>query len=357
MPDRPIWLSCNDLTATYPQFKLQLDLTVHEGEMISIIGPSGCGKSTALQLLCGLMPPDSGTITLAGKDITATPPWQRGIGMVFQDYALFPHMDVQHNIAYSLKLRHVSRKERKEQVHSLLELVGLQGYERRWPDQLSGGERQRVSLARALASKPSLLLLDEPLSALDAQLRKHLRKEICRIHAETGITTIHVTHDQEEALGMSDRIVVMRDGQVEQIATPQQIYRHPSTLFAAQFMGEGTILPLEVVADTVQNAPVPASWSHIEPTQERQVFFRPEQVTVHTDANTAFPDFLPHVQLSGAMLVESEYTGGNYLLTYQYHGHEVLATSKELPTAPTATLGIRLSDLEEYEEGVNIAKR
>ena len=205
------WLVCQDIEASYPEFKLHMDFTIMQGEMVSIIGPSGCGKSTTLQLLSGLMEPDSGAILLGDEDITAKPVWERNIGLVFQDYALFPHLNVAQNIAYSLKLQKMPKAERRSTVASLLSLVGLEGYQKRRTSELSGGERQRIALARALASNPRLLLLDEPLSALDAQLRKHLRKEIRRIHDETGITTIYVTHDKDPVAEGQRLLLVMGD--------------------------------------------------------------------------------------------------------------------------------------------------
>lgn len=347
------WLVCSDIEASYPEFRLNLDFTVLQGEMVSIIGPSGCGKSTTLQLISGLMEPDGGTIRLGDEDITHKPVWERNIGLVFQDYALFPHLNVSQNIAYSLKLQRIPKNDRRQSVASLLALVGLEGYQKRKTGELSGGERQRVALARALASNPRLLLLDEPLSALDAQLRKHLRKEIRRIHEETGITTIYVTHDQEEALSLSDRILVMHDGNAEQLATPQQVYQRPGTLFAATFMGDGTVLPYEIIPKTLVSAEAGSTAFVFKQTiGQHQVFFRPENVLVHDDPSLAFPEFLPHLRFIDARIVDCEYQGSRYLMECEWNGKRILAASEDKPKRSLVTLGVRLSELVEYIDGI-----
>lgn len=347
------WLVCKKVEASYPEFKLHLDFTIMQGEMVSIIGPSGCGKSTTLQLLSGLMEPDSGSILLGDEDITAKPVWERNIGLVFQDYALFPHLNVAQNIAYSLKLQKVPKKDRNQKVASLLSLVGLEGYQKRRTGELSGGERQRVALARALASNPRLLLLDEPLSALDAQLRKHLRKEIRRIHDETGITTIYVTHDQEEALSLSDRILVMHDGATEQLNTPQQVYHAPATLFAASFMGDGTVLPYDIIPKTLISAEAgTAAFVYKQFSGQHQIFFRPEKVLVHDEPSLAFPEFLPHLRFNDASVIDCEYQGSRYLLECEWEGLNIIASTVKEPKHRQVTLGVRLSDLVEYVDGV-----
>lgn len=220
-------LDCT-LKASYPDFTLDVSFSVKRGELACIIGPSGCGKTTTLQLLSGLIKPGEGSsITLEGADILHLPTEQRQVALVFQDYALFPQMTVEDNIAYPMKLRKIPKMERTRKVSALLDLVSLPGFQKRKPGQLSGGERQRVALARALASEPKLLLLDEPLSALDTKLRKHLREEIRRIHDETGVTMLYVTHDQNEAMAIADSIIVMNHGSIEQIASPEELYAHP----------------------------------------------------------------------------------------------------------------------------------
>jgi thiamine transport system ATP-binding protein len=347
MPDPS--LVCSHIRVSYPEFTLSLDLTVNTGELVSIIGPSGCGKSTTLQLITGLLPCDSGTITLNGRDITQQPVWERNIGMVFQDYALFPHLTVEKNIAYSLKLKKIGRTEQAHRVHQLLDLVGLQGFQRRKIHELSGGERQRIALARALASDPQLLLLDEPLSALDAKMRKHLRKQIKHIHEATGITTLYVTHDQEEALTMSDRVLVMQNGVMEQFDSPEEVYNHPATLYAAQFMGEGTILPHAIIPQTLVSIDKgPDTVVFRSSGESRQIFFRPERVIVHDNPALAFPEFLPHLRFTDASVLTCEYQGGRYLLTCEWHHHLILAYSRYKPKHTKITLGIRVNDLVEY---------
>ncbi len=219
-----------------------VSLEAEDGELLAILGPSGCGKTTLLQIVAGLIIPDSGQVLFDGKDMTDVPPEKRGVGMVFQNYALFPNMTVAENISFGLMVRGKKRSEMEGRVEELLELVGLSGYEKRRTEQLSGGEMQRVALARALAPGVGLLLLDEPLSALDAKLRSGLRREIRRIQRETGVTAIYVTHDQEEALSISDRVAVMSPARIEQVGTPAEIYAYSGTEFVASFVGEANLL-------------------------------------------------------------------------------------------------------------------
>ena len=214
-----------------------ISISLEEGEFLSLLGPSGCGKTTALRLVAGFDRPSSGRIMVAGKDMTRVPPNKRDMGMVFQAYSLFPNMSAARNVEYGLKIRGTPREKRQTKVAELLELVGLGHAGDRYPHQLSGGMQQRVALARALAIEPRVLLLDEPLSALDAKVRVQLRGEIRRIQSRLGITTIYVTHDQEEALSISDRVAVLSQGRIEQIGTPAEIYGSPSTPFVAEFVG------------------------------------------------------------------------------------------------------------------------
>jgi len=208
-----------------------IDLALETGEFVSLLGPSGCGKTTALRLVAGFDQPDSGRIVVDGKDITRTPPNKRDMGMVFQAYSLFPNMTAEQNVEYGLRIRRQAKSDRRARVAELLELVGLGHATKRYPHQLSGGMQQRVALARALAIEPKVLLLDEPLSALDAKVRVQLREEIRRIQLELGITTLYVTHDQEEALSISDRVAVMWNGRIEQIGSPADMYGSPATPF------------------------------------------------------------------------------------------------------------------------------
>ena len=217
-----------------------------EGEFFSMLGPSGCGKTTSLRMIAGFETPDSGRVLLGGTDVTQVSANRRPVNMVFQQYALFPHMTIYENVRFGLKVNGVPRDEHHQRVSDILRVVALEGYEKRKPRQLSGGQQQRVALARALVNRPTALLLDEPLGALDVKLRKHMQLELKRIQHELGTTFVYVTHDQEEALAMSDRIAVMNGGRVEQLGTPREIYDHPTTSFVADFIGSLNALDLKV---------------------------------------------------------------------------------------------------------------
>jgi putative spermidine/putrescine transport system ATP-binding protein len=241
-----------DLTNVSKSFTTQgaavkdFNLNVEKGEFISVLGPSGCGKTTTLRMIAGFETPTSGAITIDGRDMTTVPPNKRNVGMVFQSYALFPNMTVNGNIGFGMMVAGKSKAETQKRVEEMLALIHLEGFGDRYPYQLSGGQQQRVALARAIALRPQVLLLDEPLSALDAKIRVELRSEIRRIQQQLGITTIYVTHDQEEALSLSDRIVVMNSGRMEQVGTPFEIYNFPKTGFTASFVGQLNVLPVTV---------------------------------------------------------------------------------------------------------------
>jgi len=220
----------------------RINLRIETGEFFSLLGPSGCGKTTTLRMIGGFEAPTGGSIELRGRDVTNDPPDRRPVNMVFQNYALFPHLNVGDNIAFGLRRKNIDKAQIRQRVHEALELVHLTGYEKRRPNQLSGGQQQRVALARALVNRPNVLLLDEPLGALDLKLRKALQIELKRVQAEVGITFVYVTHDQEEALTMSDRIAVMSHGQVEQLGTPEELYERPRTRFVADFIGTTNLL-------------------------------------------------------------------------------------------------------------------
>lgn len=219
-----------------------LDLSVHQGEFITLLGPSGCGKTTTLRIIAGLETPDSGRVILEGHDVTYDEPNKRSVNTVFQNYALFPHMTVEDNIGYSLKLKRMDKAAIKRMVEEALELVQLKGYGKRMPHELSGGQQQRVAIARAVVNRPKVLLLDEPLGALDLQLRRQMQTELKRLQNHLGITFLYITHDQEEALNMSDRIAVMRAGVFEQVGTPSEIYDRPKTSYVAKFVGSANII-------------------------------------------------------------------------------------------------------------------
>ncbi|KUO11468.1 spermidine/putrescine ABC transporter ATP-binding protein [Streptomyces sp. DSM 15324] len=261
-----------------------LDLTVRPGELLALLGPSGCGKTTALRMLAGFEHPDSGAVLIDGEDVTRVPAHRRDAGMVFQSYSLFPHLDARDNVAFGLRMRGVRTAERRSRAAELLELVGLADKGGRFPHQLSGGQQQRVALARALALRPRVLLLDEPLSALDAKVRLSLREEIRRLQQDLGITTLFVTHDQEEALSMADRVAVMHAGRLEQCAPPAELYGRPATAFVAEFVGTMSRIPgrladggVEVLGQRLPvDGPVPAG-------PDVDVLVRPEAVGVRAD--------------------------------------------------------------------------
>lgn len=231
----------------------KVNLEVKEGELVTLLGPSGCGKTTALRMISGFELPTSGKIFIDGEEVTTTPPNQRPTTMVFQNYALFPHMTVYQNIAYGLKIHREKEKNIRERTETIMNLVGLKGLNNRSPAQLSGGQQQRVSLARSLIMEPKVLLLDEPLSNLDAKMRVSTRLEIRKLQQRIGITSIYVTHDQEEAMTLSDRVVIMRYGQIQQIGTPQEIYTHPVNYFVADFIGKANFLGGKVANIVSQN--------------------------------------------------------------------------------------------------------
>lgn len=248
-----ISLELKEIKKSFTEGEAVLDnisLEISKGEFITLLGSSGCGKTTTLRIIAGLEQPDAGSVWLDGREVTGLEPNQRDVNTVFQNYALFPHMNVVENIGYGLKLKKVPKSEIKKKVSQMLELVQLEGYEKRKPSELSGGQKQRVAIARALVNNPKVLLLDEPLGALDLQLRRAMQIELKHLQKKLGITFIYITHDQEEAINMSDRIAVMRDGRIEQIGTPDEIYNHPKTSYVATFVGNANIL--HGVAESIQ---------------------------------------------------------------------------------------------------------
>lgn len=260
-----------------------IDLSVKPGEFITLLGSSGCGKTTTLRIISGLETPDSGTVLLEGADVTGTEPDKRGVHTVFQNYALFPHMTVEANIGYSLKIRGVKKTEIKSRVREMLELVQLEGFGGRMPGELSGGQRQRVAIARSVIDSPKVLLLDEPLGALDLKLRKEMQQELKYIQQEVGITFIFVTHDQEEALTMSDKIVVMNAGEIQQIGTPTEIYRYPVNEFVANFIGETNIIDGVMQGDdlvTFEDKKFPCRARGFNKNEKVDVVIRPEHLDI-----------------------------------------------------------------------------
>lgn len=304
------YLQITELTKQFGHFTAldQISLEIFDGEFVCFLGPSGCGKTTLLRAIAGLDIQTYGRIEQDGVDVSALPPTERDFGIVFQSYALFPNMTVSKNIAYGLENRNSSKKEIAQRVADLLELVGLPEQAQKYPAQLSGGQQQRIALARALATSPGLLLLDEPLSALDAKVRGYLRHEIRSLQERLGVTTVMVTHDQEEALTMADRIVIMNDGVIEQVGTPLEVYREPATVFVADFIGTMNFVPGVIDAAqtvTVGGQTLRCQTDGLSTGAEVTVAVRPEDIVVDetdVDDDNAFDVVVAEVEFLGSFV-------------------------------------------------------
>lgn len=306
-----------------------ISLCIHRGEFITFLGSSGCGKTTTLRIIAGLETPDSGRVLLGGTDVTDTPPNLRDVNTIFQNYALFPHMNVEQNIGYSLRLRRVAKDEIRRRVEEMLRLVQLEGFGRRMPHELSGGQRQRVAIARAVINNPSVLLLDEPLGALDLQLRRQMQQELKRLQKKLGITFLYITHDQEEAINMSDRIVVMNEGHFEQIGAPAEIYDHPRTSFVARFIGTANLFTgmVEEIRDGVASVRLPSG--------EVVYAAAPEERTLLLDREATFCVRGENIRTGGdrppfsvsALVSENSYVGGMLRIVFTLpDGREVVSS-------------------------------
>ncbi|GAB4402804.1 MAG: ABC transporter ATP-binding protein [Anaerolineales bacterium] len=300
-------------------------LRIRRGELMTLLGPSGCGKTTALRCITGQNIPDEGRVFIDGKDVTDVPTHRRELGMVFQNFALFPHMTVFENVEFPLMIRRMDKSERAKLVRDALKLVRLEGYEKHYPRQLSGGQQQRVGLARALVYRPKVLLLDEPLSNLDAKLREEMRFEIKDLQRRLGITAVYVTHDQEEALALSDRVAVMNKGCVQQVGTPAEIYDHPATKFVADFIGLSDFIPAKVVAVEpervvldVQGERIAAPPSEsVSPGLDVLLFIRPNDVRLRAAEGDRQPN-----EIAG-VIAKSTYLGDKFDYRVDVHGVEV----------------------------------
>lgn len=309
----------------------ELELTVEENEFVTLLGPSGCGKTTTLRIIGGFEMPDEGRVHFDGKDITDLPPNMRPLNTVFQNYALFPHMSVSENIAFGLKVSGKSDQYIKDKIKYALKLVNLKGFEDRRINQLSGGQQQRIAMARAIVNEPRVLLLDEPLGALDLKLRQEMQYELVRLKKELGITFIFVTHDQEEALTMSDKVVVMNNGYIQQEGTPEQIYNEPENAFVADFIGDSNIIPGKMIADKlvevkgVQFPCIDGTDNGFRPGQRVDVVIRPEDVEIRPYGEGLFNGTITSKLFIGVhyeMLVKMEEGKFEWLLQ-NYDEHEV----------------------------------
>ena len=321
------YLECNQIRQSFgSKFSMDLSFSMDRGELLCIIGPSGSGKSTLLSLIAGIDTPQSGNIIIDGEDITHMSIRRRQIGMVFQDFSLFPSMNVEKNIQYGMK----DTRNKEELTCELLNLVGLEGYGKRSVNRLSGGEAQRIALARAIAAEPRILLLDEPLSALDAPLRKKLRSVIKQIHEKTGTTMLYVTHDREEAFAIADRILVMKAGRIEAIGEPEELYRNPPTLFVASFTGEGSTVPMSLFR---------------EDDEERTAFIRPEDIRI---VDQTEKENSRGIILHGAEVLETEFNGTSYTVNLNYDGFPLIAISDTKPEKKTVSLSISKNAIHQF---------
>ncbi|MGE6631990.1 ABC transporter ATP-binding protein [Bacillus sp. NPDC077027] len=323
-----------------------VSLIVKEGEFFSLLGPSGCGKSTLLNIIGGFLEPTAGVVYIGEKNVTSLPPYHRKTGMVFQNYALFPHLTVFDNVAYGLKVKKKKKAEIETRVMESLSLVQLEGYAKRMPHQLSGGQQQRVAIARALAIQPTVLLLDEPLSNLDAKLRKNMQTELRNIQKSVGITTVLVTHDQEEALSLSDRIGILGEGKIQQIGTPLEVYRQPRNRFVAEFIGQVNLFEAEYDSSTDQWS-VPqlkqANGQAIQlQAQEKRIkeegqkvllMLRPERVEILTESNKK------QVNHATGMLKDVSYIGHSLRLTVGFDVGELVVHASDSAFSKLPTIG------------------
>lgn len=355
VPDRKIaapYLQVENVSKSFGKFVAlkEIYLEVYPGEFLCLLGPSGCGKTTLLRIIAGLETQSGGRVIQDGKDVSHLPPAKRDFGIVFQSYALFPNLTAAQNIAYGLENAKQSKQRIKARVRELLELVGLVGLEKKYPAQMSGGQQQRVALARALAQSPSLLLLDEPLSALDAKVRVKLRTEIAQLQKRLGITTVMVTHDQEEALAMSDRIVVMDQGYIAQVGTPHVVYQRPNSSFVADFIGVMNFLPGIVTQPgevCCGNLTLKVPQKGIGAQEQITIAIRPEDILPLGEENSSVAN-LPNVVR--ATIEKTEFLGASYLVTLSPEGnakatltiHLAINQVRQLDLSVGTTLKIQL---------------
>lgn len=332
-----------------------LNLYIRENEFLTLLGPSGCGKTTTLRIIGGFETPDQGTVIFDGEDITNLPPNKRQLNTVFQKYALFPHMNIAENIAFGLKIKNKSKKYIDDKIKYALKLVNLDGYEKRSPESLSGGQQQRIAIARAIVNEPKVLLLDEPLGALDLKLRQDMQYELIRLKNELGITFIYVTHDQEEALTMSDTIVVMNQGYIQQIGTPEKIYNEPENAFVADFIGESNILHGTMIEDRLVNilgAPFQCVDEGFGKNTPVDVVIRPEDVDLVKPEEGTIRGVVTHLIFKGVHY-EMEVTANNY--EWLVHSTDMVPVGTEVGIRVVPfDIQIMNKPISEDEEAVNI---
>ncbi len=347
-------ISITDLTKTYGKvFALNsVSIEVEAGEFLTLLGPSGSGKTTLLMAIAGFNRPDSGSIVFGKKEMILMPPHKRDVGMVFQNYALFPHMSVFENVAFPLKIRQVALHDRKMRVAEALDTVQLSDFANRRIDQLSGGQRQRVALARAFVFRPRILLMDEPLSALDKKLREQMQIELKQLHRQLGVTTVYVTHDQREALTMSDRIAVINDGKITQLGTPKQIYNAPSNSFVADFIGESSVIPLEI-GDSDKLFFQKQEVARIEKNQSHRLWslvIRPERLTPisankkHSKNFIIFKGKITELVFQGETALAIVQLPQNYSLSMRYNT-KAAGTMEELAIGQLVSMSLDKNDV------------
>ena len=325
--DNSVIVSLRDIVVEFDGQRILdgLNLDIHDKEFVTLLGSSGCGKTTTLRLIAGFLEPNAGKVLLKGEDITGVPPYKRPVNTVFQKYALFPHLNVFENVAFGLRLKKLDEDTIRRKVRNMLEVVGLKGFERRSISQMSGGQQQRVAIARSLVNEPEILLLDEPLGALDLKLRKEMQLELKRLQREMNITFIYVTHDQEEALTMSDTVVVMNGGKVQQIGTPEDIYNEPKNAFVADFIGESNILNGTMVRDNVvkmYGKEFPCVDGGFAPNEPVDVVIRPEDIDIVQPAQGHLVGTVTGITFKGLNYdIIVEFKGFKWLIqTTDYHG-------------------------------------
>ena len=351
MSDKPVLL-CKNLRKAFPKLNLELDFSVNEGDLVSVIGATGSGRTALLRLIAGLDRPDKGNIMIRDTEVTNLDPEKRKAAFIPTDFALFPNMNVEQNIEYPLKTRKLTKDETASQVRKLLELVRLEGLEKKHPSELTPCCRYKVALARALASGPDILLLDMPCSVLDSAERHELRNHIREIQKSTGTTTLFVTNSQEEALSISDRIILLNEGHIEQTGTPEEVYRRPVSEYSARFMGECNILPYDIILKTLRVPETERSkviYQCYGP--EHRLLFRPEDMVVNDMPGLPFPEFFPHLRFENARITRLEYIGKEYLVTAVYDDLVIKVYTVYKPASDTITAGIRMTKILEFNDG------